>query len=298
MLWAKYDVDALDDAEFVLLRRRFGRGAFEMFLRIIQFAKKASFKGEVLLASGQPCQAFHLAAVHEQWADPDEELETWERFIKLCLEIGLLSYEEGVLRVNDWKRWHIAPSDDSQQTAERQRRSRDNRKSRDVTRCHEMSRDVTECHEMSRDVTDVTSHSIAEHSKTDQIRVEQTSKQETNFENSPRPAAGQPFVELCEESYRMFHPNAGPISSNMLSKAMDFHERNRGQPSYKGLIVTESDLCAAWKKGVEGTQRALRSDNPPRVPWNYCQTIAQQEIATVVERRFEIEAISKRREKA
>lgn len=288
MLWARYDVDSQDDGEHNLLRRQFGEGAWERFLRFVEIAKRTNREGKILLASGKPCKSIHLAATHAPWLPIETETENWSRHIKICLELGLLAQsEDEVLSIVDWKRWHIAPSDDSQQTAERQRRSRENRK----------SRDVTECHEMSRVVTDVTSHSIAEHSKTDQIRVEQTSKQETNFENSPRPAAGQPFVALCEESYRMFHPNAGPISSNMLSKAMDFHERNRGQPSYKGLIVTESDLCAAWKKGVEGTQRALRSDNPPRVPWNYCQTIAQQEIATVVERRFEIEAISKRREK-
>lgn len=295
MLWAKYDVDALDDAEFVLLRRRFGRGAFEMFLRIIQFAKKASFKGEVLLASGQPCQAFHLAAVHEQWADPDEELETWERFIKICLEIGLLSYDEGVLRVNDWKRWHSKPSDEPDKVAERKRKSRDND---DVTPCHAMSRDVTRCHAGESDVTRVTPQSRAEtETEQRQSREEQASSEESTLLH--RPAAGQPFVSLCKESYRLLHPSAGPISSNMLGKAMsEFSDIFKGQPSYKGLLVNDSDLCAAWQKGIEGTQRALRGDNAPRMPWGYCIKIARDEIHNMVERRFEIEAISKRREKA
>lgn len=288
MLWARYDVDSQDDGEHNLLRRQFGEGAWERFLRFVEIAKRTNREGKILLASGKPCKSIHLAATHAPWLPIETETENWSRHIKICLELGLLAQsEDEVLSIVDWKRWHIAPSDDSQQTAERQRRSRENRK----------SRDVTECHEMSRVVTDVTSHSIAEHSKTDQIRVEQTSKQETNFENSPRPAAGQPFVALCEESYRILHPSAGPISRNMLSKAMsEFYDIFKGQHSYKGLIINDSDLCAAWKKGTEGTQKALLGNKPPKFLWAYCIKIANDEIHNMVERRFEND-IKKRREK-
>ena len=82
----------------------------------------------------------------------------------------------------------------------------------------------------------------------------------------------------------------------MLGKAMrEFNDIFKGQPSYKGLLVNDSDLCAAWRKGIEATQRALRGDNAPRMPWGYCIKIARDEIHNMVERRFEVEAISKRR---
>lgn len=285
MLWARYDVDSQDDAASNLLRREFGEGAWERFLRFIEIAKRTNRQGMVLLASGKPCRAIHLAAVHAPWLPIDVELANWNRHIGICLELGLLAQsEDEVLRVVDWKRWHISPSEEPEQVAERKRKSRDKTE----------SRNVTDSHEMSRTVTDVTTHSIAEQSKPEQNKTEQTSKQE---EVRVRPTAGQPFLSLCEQSYEAFHPGAGPISSNMLSKAMDFHDRNRGQPSYKGLLVNESDICAAWTKGIDGTKKALRGDNPPRVPWNYCATIAQQELSTVVERRFEIEAIKRNGER-
>ena len=67
MLWARYDVDAQDDGENNLLRRQYGEGAWERFMRYVELAKKANNKGQVLLSSGKPCKAIHLAATHAPW---------------------------------------------------------------------------------------------------------------------------------------------------------------------------------------------------------------------------------------
>jgi hypothetical protein len=307
MLWAKLDVDAIDDPVFIKLRRKFGRGAFEMWIRVIQFAKKANQRGEVLLHSGEPCTAEHFTDIHEQWLDPDEELVRWTNFLEACINLGLLWLDGNVLCVVDWRRWHCKPSDEPEAVRERVAAHRKAKNDDDVTRCNAMYRDVTRCNAPPLNnenhvtpVTRVTPQIRSEQSKVDQRREEQNreekiihsfreeNSEKNNVEREPtHEGMNDDFFSQCSTVYKELCPSS-IFGDREASKAQEFRARNIDKVIFGILPTIEEDLIDALRLAVDPVGKFMAS-NPGKVsvPWSVLVKEAQNKLADAIEGRID-----------
>lgn len=184
MLGVIFDIDSMDEGEFVILFSAQRDNAYR-WIRLLQIARRANSKGQILQSNGAPISARFLAAMHR---DPDG-VEGMEAFLATALEVGLLVIEDGIYRIVDWTRWHKPKSQQAEASADRQAEKRASDRLRaendklkaaleqalspktdlvtttPVTPCHNMSQGSPSGHNMSQvvtspplDVTSVTTH--------------------------------------------------------------------------------------------------------------------------------------------
>ena len=167
MIWAALDLDILDDPAFIELEDEVP-GAFWLWCRILQQAKRVNQHGLVLRADGRPLTAKDLRRIH-----PAASLDTWEGLVDRCVELELLEFRDGIYQIADWRRWHRSPSDDREQVAARVRRHR--AKNRVTTPSEVCNEDVT-----TRNESNDTEQSRAEHISTPNPKCNEGGEQLSN----------------------------------------------------------------------------------------------------------------------
>lgn len=137
MIWASLDLDILEDPAFMELEEEVP-GAFWLWVRILQQAKRVNQQGLVLRADGRPLGPRELQRIHHV-----ASLDTWAGLLDRCVELELLALEDGVYRIVDWRRWHKSPSDHPAQVSARVAKHRANR--RGIKSEDNVTSDVTAC---------------------------------------------------------------------------------------------------------------------------------------------------------
>lgn len=197
MLWAALDLDILEDPAFVELEDEVP-GAFWLWVRVLQQAKRVNQGGLVLRADGRPLTARDLYRIHRT-----ASLETWEGLLDRCVELELLSLRDGIYRVMDWRRWHRSPSDMPDQVAARVAQHRARQRAQQacngapeppVTPCNESNDPVTTCNECN---------------DTEQSRAEQVQSKTEQKQNTPHTQQPPAHARAREEG------TSGPLQAGM-----------------------------------------------------------------------------------
>lgn len=297
MLFAKFDLESLDDPAFLDLYDA-DPGHPWRFLRLVQFAKRNGTQGGLVQrADGQPVTPRQMARLHDPRHPQGEQI--WLEFLKLCVELQLLETDGTNYTIAHWRRWHTPPSDDPSESRERQRECREQRRERkriqeanaqreSVTTCHEVSRGVTRCHDqdVSKNfcVTPVTTQSRAEQSRAEHNRAEQSSPS-SRARAREGPTDGD-FLSIGENFLREINP--GAVFGKQKQKELETITQFVGKYSFGGEVVREDDVKNAMMMAARMTKEKRQKEGVTN-PWNYWIATACQKVHDCVEARFTME---------
>lgn len=279
-MWVTFDIELLDDPPFVALAA--ANPAYPwLWMRVIQFAKRANEKGRVLRADGRPVTTRDLALAHDRNTSTED---LWRDLLATCVEEGLLVEEDGVYRVHDWRRWHRKPSDMPDAVAERVRR-------------HRQDGGVTGRYVTPSNECNASEHSRAEHSIAETEQQQQQSIRAHAREGLAAAAdvAIASDADLGPTPEPLYTGRPGPTSLEALRPAIGQAMQDLGLmgapsgtwwtsvmswagPSVEGG-ATLDDIRDALRYGA-----AKAAHDRPRRPWPYAMAIAAEEIGQIARR--------------
>lgn len=298
MIYAKLDVEWFEDPAYYDLRDA-DRLHPERFLRCVAWAKRCNSGGLILRSDGIPLDARAMARIHD--GPGPSSTRTWESFLELCQEIGLLVLSEGGWKIVHWKRWHSSPSDSAENVRERVARHREARKAKNkakkavpfVTNCNECNETEQSIAEHSRACTE---HSIAKHGSIDpplpptggDDRPMDSGRYRSGGEDdaggappAPPPSPGRRDFTSVDEA---FSAVCREVSSKPLQGPdVQRLETLKGEAKARG--ATDEEIFVALRYGAAATRWALNSGvKPIKQPRAYLLACTLEVLPRVQER--------------
>lgn len=323
MFWAYLDIDILDDPAFLDLRE-LNEGHPWRFLRLIQVAKKANYKGLVVRQDGREAyQTKHLAHIHD--GPGVKFVRIWDSFLQECVRLSLIEWDatESAWKISDWRRWHRSPSDTPESINGRVKKYREgrtvveNEPKRQSSQDRPPKRDsnVSET-DLKRDETSCndTKKSREEKSRVGESRVDPPlSPTNSSPKNSggPEPSQGDKPPGPPEEEMKDIRslsasqcvPDPGVVkraeqlAEQLLKRELleGEHEqllawywRHLAAPTPRG-VIKPADLTSALEYGTLATRQAAKGGQVQR-RWPHMLKCATNCLPDVVARRLDREA--------
>lgn len=251
MIFATFDVDILDDVDFIELQEVDAGNAWR-FMRLISLAKRINRKGIVTKPGGRPYSIEQLAILHDR---TKSAAKAWQEFLTLAVELGLLEWDEEGIRILQWSRWHRSPSSAPEVVREKVAKHRQAKKSAYPTNVTNRNR----CND--------TEQSRAEHSRAEaeQSREEPEHRQ-SRAEQSKGDAAAANFLPLSRSEFARLEGKPPPAS---FAASMESWLSKVGWPW--------DTAVAAIRYAVDKTLSERKGGKQIRSPWPYVLKIAKEE---------------------